>query len=263
MISLRPFRRVARWSVMTAGTALLARWLRLAVDARPLWREFAGPATCVPAAARNLERLADTPLWRLGEQRVARYALRPFRVRPTLRRLRVLHLDHGPGGLSAALAAEAPQDSTVVAADSLPGMADLARHRAARRGHRAALPFVQSWSFDLPFHDGAIDLVVTVGSMHHWPNPERVLREISRVLAPDGRYVVLDFRRDLPLGLWLLARLIQTALTPRDLRAMDEPSVSIASSFTANEAEWLAARAKLPDLCVPRGRAWIAIERAG
>jgi ubiquinone/menaquinone biosynthesis C-methylase UbiE len=149
----------------------------------------------------------------------------------------------------------------VVAVDSLPGMADLARLRAARRGHRAALPFTRNWSYALPFGDGAFDLVVAAGAMHHWPNPELVLREVRRVLAPEGRYLVLDFRRDLPLWLWLAARLVQSVLAPRDLRAMQEPSASIGSSFTPHEAEWLAARAKLPDLRINRRPAWIAIER--
>jgi ubiquinone/menaquinone biosynthesis C-methylase UbiE len=215
----------------------------------------------VPAAARDEQRLADTRLWRMAEARVARRALAPFRVRPSLRRLRVLNLDHGPGGVAAALARQAPQDSLVLAVDPLEGMADLARNRAARWGHRAPLDFARAWSFSLPFADGSFDLVVSAVALHQWPNPEAVLGEIARVLTPQGRYFILDLRRDMPVALWLLAQLVQTFLTPKDLRNMGEPGASIGAAYAPHEAEWFAARAKLPDLRIARGPAWITIER--
>src|SRR5690349_5611458 len=96
--------RGARWTrwtaatAVTAGAAYASRWVRLAIEDRPRMRRPGPPASCVPAAARDEERLADTRLWRMAEARVARRALTPFRVRPSLRRLRVLNLDHGPGG---------------------------------------------------------------------------------------------------------------------------------------------------------------------
>jgi ubiquinone/menaquinone biosynthesis C-methylase UbiE len=258
--------RWVRWAALTAATAVAASWLRGVVDEQPVWRRPAPPAACDPAAARAEQRLADTPAWRWIETWLARRAVRPFRVRPSFRPLRVLNLDHGPGGIAGALARETPQDATIVATDPLAGMADLASHRAgppvARRGTRGSLHFVRAWTYRLPFVDGAFDLVVGAGALHQWPDPEAALSEVGRVLAGGGRYLVADLRRDLPLWLWILARLAQAALAPPALRALGEPGASIAAAYAPHEAEWLAARARLPDLGVARGPAWLMIERA-
>jgi ArsR family transcriptional regulator len=44
----------------------------------------------------------------------------------------------------------------------------------------------------LPFHDCTADLVVSPLSLHHEPDPLAVLREVSRVLVPYGRFLLLD-----------------------------------------------------------------------
>lgn len=41
-------------------------------------------------------------------------------------------------------------------------------------------------SGDLPFEDGAFDLVCCFGVLHHVPNVSHVVREFARVLAPSG-----------------------------------------------------------------------------
>ncbi|MGH2355010.1 MAG: class I SAM-dependent methyltransferase [Chloroflexota bacterium] len=257
----RPSWRWIIWTALTATTAFTSRWLRESVQSRPVWREPGPPAACDPAAARDQQRLADTPVWRWVEARLVERAVRPFRVRPSFRPLRILNLDHGPGGIACALTRQTPQDSTVVATDPLAGMADLARYRAQRRGVRPGLVFARAWSYGLPFRDGAFDLVVSAGGLHQWPNAEAVLAEVRRLLTTDGRYMIFDLRRNVSLSFWVAIRAIQGLLVPRDLRALDEPSASIRAGYAPHEAEWLAARAKLPDLQVTSGPAWIMIER--
>ncbi len=44
---------------------------------------------------------------------------------------------------------------------------------------------------DLKFKDGSIDLVTMIRVMHHLPNPEPELAEISRVLSKDG-YAIIE-----------------------------------------------------------------------
>jgi SAM-dependent methyltransferase len=44
----------------------------------------------------------------------------------------------------------------------------------------------------LPFEDGSFTIVVTRFSVHHFPQPAAVLREMARVCAPGGRLVVVD-----------------------------------------------------------------------
>ena len=284
-----PAGRVAQWSLITAATAFLSRWLSNTMAARAPVRLPGPPAACEPAAARAQQQFADTLPWRWVETRIARRAVYPFRVRPTFQPLRVLNLDHGPGGVATALALETPRDSLIVATDTVPGMADLARHRAARRGaappadailtppsdlpaaRRRGMPqtspgparrlhFARAWPYALPFAAGAFDLVVSAGGLHQWSHAEAVLAEVRRVLSPRGRFLILDLRRDLPLPLWVALRALQALVVPRDLRALDEPSASLRAAYAPHEAEWLAARAKLPGFQIKASRLWLAIE---
>jgi SAM-dependent methyltransferase len=263
--------RGAALGALSATTASAARWLRDSLDARARVRVPGRPAAIEPPAARAQQRQADTPLWPLVEGRLAQRALAPFRVRPTFRPLRALNLDHGPGGIALALAGAAPQDAIVVATDAQAGMAELARERARRRAgsgaRRAAGPgapvvFVRARPERLPCQEGAFDLVVSAGGLHQWRDPVGALREVGRTLVPGGgRYLIADVRRDVTLAVWLLLRLGQALFAPRTLQALDEPSASYRAGYAPPEAEWLAARAKLPDLNVVRGAAWLMIER--
>ena len=252
---------MAFWTGVTAATALTARWLGIAVEEYPRLRESGPAASCDPAAARDEQRLADSPLWRWVEARLAERALTPFRAQPGFRPLRILNLDFGPGGVAIALRRAAPLDAQVVAIDPVAGMGDLAAHRATRRNPRRQPQFLQAWSYRLPFAGKTFDLVVASGALHGWPNPEAALAEVRRVLRPDGRYLIADLRRDVSLPLWLGMRLIQTLFVPKDLRALGEPAASVRAAYAPHEAEWLAARAKLPDIQITPGRAWLLIER--
>jgi ubiquinone/menaquinone biosynthesis C-methylase UbiE len=48
----------------------------------------------------------------------------------------------------------------------------------------------------LPFSDDTFDVVVTVSSLHYWPEPERALAEMRRVIKPTGRLVLTDWCDD-------------------------------------------------------------------
>ena len=65
-----------------------------------------------------------------------------------------------------------------------------ARNRRAIEAHRVAL---QCCSVDaLPFADRTFDKAIAINSMQVWPDRDRGLREILRVLKPNG-CVVLGF----------------------------------------------------------------------
>lgn len=49
---------------------------------------------------------------------------------------------------------------------------------------------------DLPFDDGAFDRVTCVSALHCFPEPAVALREAARVLAPDGRLILLTWNAD-------------------------------------------------------------------
>lgn len=62
------------------------------------------------------------------------------------------------------------------------------RFRAAIAAGRLALH--DASVSDMPFPDGTFTKVVTINTMHFWPEPAAGLREIARVLRPGGRFVL-------------------------------------------------------------------------
>lgn len=55
-----------------------------------------------------------------------------------------------------------------------------------RRGNDRFVTFVQGDALELPFNEGTIDVAVSFETIEHTPDPERAVREISRVLKHGG-----------------------------------------------------------------------------
>ena len=67
---------------------------------------------------------------------------------------------------------------------------------------RQSLPkctFVAASALDLPFESGSFDHIIVRDVIHHIPEPERLMEEIARVVAPGGRVDVLEPCRYNPL----------------------------------------------------------------
>jgi len=97
-------------------------------------------------------------------------------------------LASGPGTLALRFA---PHVRSIVALDLTPTILQRARKSATADGIRnlfCALGDAQK----LPFADASLDVVVTSYSLHHIPWPDRVVREMARVLRRGGRAGVLD-----------------------------------------------------------------------
>lgn len=59
----------------------------------------------------------------------------------------------------------------------------------------------------LPFQDNSFDIVTTMDSFHHFPNPEKAVREIYRVTQSKGRVYLADLNFFLPQVHWLFKKL--------------------------------------------------------
>jgi SAM-dependent methyltransferase len=101
----------------------------------------------------------------------------------------------GPGRVLEVAAAEAVHscklsllgmDSVVV--EPSPTMLERARRRIGEQGARVAL--VRGVAETLPFADGTFDRVLIDSAIDHLGKPELSLREMTRVLKPDGRLVI-------------------------------------------------------------------------
>ncbi len=102
--------------------------------------------------------------------------------------MEILDVGCGPGILVAALA---PQVREVVAFDLTPEMLDKARQRCQEAGLQN-IRFEPGRAEVLPFPAESFDAVVTRATLHHFPDPQQVVREMVRVVRPNGKLVLAD-----------------------------------------------------------------------
>ena len=100
----------------------------------------------------------------------------------------VLDVACGPGFLTAALARRCAR---ALGVDATPALIERARTHAARSGI-TNLHVHLGDAEALPFASGRFDVVTCKAAFHHFPRPERVLREMRRVVKDDGRVMVAD-----------------------------------------------------------------------
>lgn len=100
----------------------------------------------------------------------------------------VLDLGCGAGHVSFHVA---PQVGSVVAYDLSTEMLDVVSRAAADRGLRNVTTR-QGVAESLPFADGSFDYVLSRYSTHHWRDFDAGLREVARVLKPDGIAAFVD-----------------------------------------------------------------------
>lgn len=94
----------------------------------------------------------------------------------------------GGGHVARALASRVRR---VVACDLTREM--LAAARAHLEGAGAAdVVYVVADAEDLPFLDGAFDIVTCRIAAHHFPRPDRFVAEAARVLRPGGAFLLID-----------------------------------------------------------------------
>ncbi|MBP7411660.1 class I SAM-dependent methyltransferase [Methanoculleus sp. 10] len=93
-----------------------------------------------------------------------------------------LDLGSGPGLLAAALAEKS--SLSVIALDTDPAMARIARETAA--GYTDRIIPVTGDVHCMPIRDSSVSLIVSRGSIYFWRDRPQAFREIERVLRPGG-----------------------------------------------------------------------------
>ena len=104
---------------------------------------------------------------------------------------RVLEISCGRGGGLGHLAQRLPPLAEVIGLDfSAHAITFCREHYAAM----ANLAFVRGHALHLPFVEGSFDLVVSVEASHAYGDDAAFLREVRRVLHPQGRFLYADYR---------------------------------------------------------------------
>lgn len=96
----------------------------------------------------------------------------------------VLDIGCGPGNILALL--QATIGSKLAGIDISSEMAEIARKRVPAADIRIGD------SESLPWSEDKFDAVICTDSFHHYPAPEKVLREIRRVLKTGGKFILAD-----------------------------------------------------------------------
>ncbi|MHB8240458.1 MAG: class I SAM-dependent methyltransferase [Solirubrobacteraceae bacterium] len=144
------------------------------------------PATTSTPWARAFASLYDPCLW-LGERAGMRRLRAQLLQRATGRTLEIgsgtgINLAHYPHSLHKLTLAE-PE----------PAMRTRLEQRLARSGRQAQV--LDATAESLPFADGSLDTVISTLVLCTVDEPDLALREIARVLTPDGRLLFIEHVR--------------------------------------------------------------------
>lgn len=85
----------------------------------------------------------------------------------------------------------APHLQSVTCFDMTEAMLAIGRAEAQKAG-LTNLSFIQGNAETLPFADSTFDIVLSRLAIHHFPNPQRCVAEMARVLKPGGKLVLID-----------------------------------------------------------------------
>lgn len=115
----------------------------------------------------------------------------------------------GTGDLTFALGRASAASARVIALDLSAGMLQIARERDP--GTRAVIASAE----ELPFPDASLDRVVTGFTVRNVGDLPRALREFRRVLAADGRLVILELSHPPHRGFAAVYRFYFERIAPR------------------------------------------------
>src|SRR5690606_35032003 len=115
----------------------------------------------------------------------------PFSLGPIRPGDHVIDVGSGAGMDSLIAAHLASPGGRVVGVDMTPAMLQKAR-RAAAETDLQNVQFRHGYGEELPLDDGWADVVISNGVLNLMPDKDAALREMARVLKPDGRLQIAD-----------------------------------------------------------------------
>lgn len=140
-----------------------------------------GGADWLERSERELEEMPDTALDAIG-------------IRPGMM---VADVGAGVGYFSIRIAKRVGPDGRVFANDVQPEMLTLLRERAAK-AKVMNIETVLGTEADPKLPKGAFDLILMVDVYHELSQPQSMLRKLRMALKPEGRLVLLEYRKEDP-----------------------------------------------------------------
>ncbi len=136
---------------------------------------------------------------------------------------RYLEIGSGPAILTAMIAQALPQ-AHITAVELEPDMLTVAQEEVEKEGLADRINLLEGDAADVGLLDqlGQFDLVYSTYSLHHWDQPQRVIENLLRAVAPGGALFIHDLKRVWWLY-WIPVRSgfilsIKAAYTPAEIR---------------------------------------------
>ena len=123
------------------------------------------------------------------DRAIAELHLRPGMV--------VADIGAGSGYYSVRMAKHVSPGGRVLAVDIQQEMLDLVRQNAAA-AHVTDIELVLGSESDPALPSGVLDVAIMVDVYHELSRPQRILQHVRQALKPDGRLVLLEYRKEDP-----------------------------------------------------------------
>lgn len=125
--------------------------------------------------------------------------------------------------------ATANEATVLLGVDPVPRMVALATEAVAKAGLQDRITLLEGGASGIPLESQSADWVLAFDSYDHWPDAQKGLAEVRRILAPGGRLVIT---RDGGLGSQGHAQALETQLEQagfvvQDSAAMEGHGVSL------------------------------------
>ena len=104
----------------------------------------------------------------------------------------ILDVACGTGDFSIAIADAAHPESKITAIDISEGMLAVMREKVAGKGLENRISILEANGENLPFPNHSFDRIALAFGIRNFEHREAALREILRVLRPDGKLVILE-----------------------------------------------------------------------
>jgi ubiquinone/menaquinone biosynthesis C-methylase UbiE len=168
----------------------------------------ASPAAAPPSSAPGVHPVSGRQIAQVMSHAAADWLDRPERVMEEQpeRALGVIgvkpghvvaDVGAGSGYYTVRLARRVAPGGTVYATDIQPEMLALLEKRLKREKISGVVP-VLATPDDPRLPDAALDLILMVDVYHELSRPQETLRRLKRALKPDGRLVLVEFRKEDP-----------------------------------------------------------------
>ena len=144
--------------------------------------------------------------------------------------------------------AMADRNARIKAVDGASHMLAVAKRHVAKAGLQDRIVVDQQDAKKMNFDDGCFEAVISNSIIHHIPNPELVLKEMVRILAPGGTLFVRDLAR--PMDATRLSEIVELYASEAPPIAKKMFAESLHAALTTREVAEMVSPLGIPGSCV-------------